>query len=919
MEKLKLAIISDIHINSWYCFSTIDSEGVPSRLKIYEKLAEDFSKYSHVNNCDLNIISGDLAEKPTNDPETNYYIRKFLEIVSKDKKTIIINGNHDINAKLNSYEVNSILSSLSGNIPNLIYVNDTECFEEKGIKIVAKSWDKNCSIPIEWMNNYSIKDVDIFIGHGVVSGSSNFDNYIFQNGFKTEDLFSNFRLSIIGDIHNHQVFYSNDKSRVVLVPGATPPATFKDSPNSYFHTVEIDKNNIKLEKTSIYDFSPNTYHRFLFVNDESEIKETNGLVHYRIKSFSSKNPKQKREELISNIIDINKVFNEFINNKELPNKDKIKELFSKYFSTNDLKNDYYIPNVEILELKINNFLSIDNFEINFKKLLDQTIILGNTGSGKTSVLDALYYAITGETSKNISVDNLINKSFSDKKSFSVELELLVNNKRYKIKRGRVNDKPDLVVYSESENGEFLPFNKISVKDTQDHIYKLLNLNDFDIKLFSYYSSKNPVLFNGLKDSEKFSVISKILRLFDLDNIREKIKLNRGKLSSSLMEKVGELKILNSNIESINSKLISYSSQNVSELKEQVLSSINEINKKREVLVSKNNKDVDIEKIRKESEDYSNKLKALDKEYFVKKNEKSSLSVLLLKLKTDYKNLLKSGKCYACNQNLSDENLKVSLEKEIREAAKKLLEYNLESYEESISSLNKKCGELSSLINSYYNYQQATNALDKEENLAQQRLNSLSDNTSYINELKKDKIDTEKQLKTVKEEYNTVNNDIECDNYLLNTLLKKDGDFIKELNYSVVKIIQNEIDNLLSDKNISIKIDKNLNVVSNFNGESLNYENLSNGQSRICDLILLISFNNVFSKLYNINGVLGVSMFDETLSFLSPEFIDISKSLLDKLVCNKLFVITHDSRLQSMFDGKIMVGMKNGISNYEILN
>ena len=178
---MRIAVISDLHIGDYLEFSTLDEKGIPSRLKLYQRLAEDFSRYSDLNGCILNIISGDISDKPTNNPETNYYIRKFLETVSKNKRTIIINGNHDINAKLNSYEDSSILSSLSRNIENLIYVNDREYFEEGGIKIVAKSWDKMCSIPTEWMKNYSIKDVDIFIGHGVVSGSNTFDNYSYVN------------------------------------------------------------------------------------------------------------------------------------------------------------------------------------------------------------------------------------------------------------------------------------------------------------------------------------------------------------------------------------------------------------------------------------------------------------------------------------------------------------------------------------------------------------------------------------------------------------------------------------------------------------------------------------------------------------------------------------------------------------------
>ena len=78
---LKLGIISDVHISDYIEHSIIDEKGIPSRLKLFERLAKDFVNYSNHNKCDINVISGDIAERPVNTPEVNYYIRKFLEIM----------------------------------------------------------------------------------------------------------------------------------------------------------------------------------------------------------------------------------------------------------------------------------------------------------------------------------------------------------------------------------------------------------------------------------------------------------------------------------------------------------------------------------------------------------------------------------------------------------------------------------------------------------------------------------------------------------------------------------------------------------------------------------------------------------------------------------------------------------------------
>ena len=713
-----------------------------------------------------------------------------------------------------------------------------------------------------------------------------------------------------------KIFEKDD--RVVLVPGNCPQNNYKDAPDCYFNLAIIDKESVKLEKTSIHTWSPNTYHKFLFVNDVKEIKDVNETTHYRIKSFSN-SKKRKKEELSSNILDINKVFEDFITSKDVENKEEIRSLFFKYFSEKNVKNDYYIPNVEINKLKVFNFLSIDSLELDIKSLPDQVVIIGDTGSGKTSALESIYFALTGSTTKNISVDNLINKNSEEKDLFYVELEFNVNEKHYKIKRGRNNGKPELFFYSQTDNGEFLPFNKISVKETQDYIYKLLNFNDFDIKLFSYYASKNPILFNTLKDSEKFSVISKILRLFDLDEIRETVKVDKNNINSSLLELSGELRVLNSNLQSVDSKILSYNPSNISELEKQLLDSLEELKNKKAELSFLDSQSSSIDSIRKTSDALSTEIRELEKTIQFKTHRKNSLSSELMRHKEDYNKLCKTGKCYTCNQEIKNEDLKRSLEDKVKILASEIITINYDQESNKLKESSESYNNYSKVLRDYFDAQSRLITLNKEEELINNKLKSFVSSDGYLDNLKIDRDEIIKNLEDKNNKNKSLQDELNCYNFLLNNILKKDGDFIKELNMSIVKIIQCEIDDLLEDKELTIKIDKDLNVVSNFNGESLNYENLSNGQSRICDLILLIGLNNVFSKLYNINGILGISMFDETLSFLSPNYIDIAKSLLDKLICNKLFVITHDNRLTSYFDGKIIVNMNKGISSYEILN
>ena len=105
--------------------------------------------------------------------------------------------------------------------------------------------------------------------------------------------------------------------------------------------------------------------------------------------------------------------------------------------------------IKFTKLKYKNFLSTGNnfTEIDFTRH-KTTLIVGQNGSGKSTMLDALSFALFGKAHRDISKMQLINSI--NQKGSHVEVEFIVGTAQFKVVRG---DKPfKFEIY---KNGEMI--------------------------------------------------------------------------------------------------------------------------------------------------------------------------------------------------------------------------------------------------------------------------------------------------------------------------------------------------------------------------------------------------------------------------------------------------------------------------------
>jgi DNA repair exonuclease SbcCD ATPase subunit len=151
-----------------------------------------------------------------------------------------------------------------------------------------------------------------------------------------------------------------------------------------------------------------------------------------------------------------------------------------------------------------NFLSTgQNFtEINFLKS-PNTLIIGNNGAGKSTILDALCFGLFGKPFRKINKPQLLNSI--NQQAAVVEIEFLIGKKQYKVIRGI---KPNIFeVYCNN----VLVDQDAKAKDYQEHLEKfILKLNFKSFTQVVILGSASFVPFMQLSPSDRRAIIEDLL-------------------------------------------------------------------------------------------------------------------------------------------------------------------------------------------------------------------------------------------------------------------------------------------------------------------------------------------------------------------------------------------------------------------------
>ena len=180
------------------------------------------------------------------------------------------------------------------------------------------------------------------------------------------------------------------------------------------------------------------------------------------------------------------------------------------------------------KLRYQNFLSTGN---QFTEILlnrsKSTLVIGSNGAGKSTMLDALFFALYGKAFRNINKPQLINSITN--KNLLVECEFSIGRKKYMVRRGMRPNVFEIYVNDSmiDQNSDIREYHEILEKN-------ILKMSERSFRQIVVLGSANYKPFMQLSAGDRRHVVEDLLdlQIFSIMNSLLKDKINQNKLDLS---------------------------------------------------------------------------------------------------------------------------------------------------------------------------------------------------------------------------------------------------------------------------------------------------------------------------------------------------------------------------------------------------
>lgn len=525
-------------------------------------------------------------------------------------------------------------------------------------------------------------------------------------------------------------------------------------------------------------------------------------------------------------------------------------------------------------------------EINFTKS-KSTLIVGENGAGKSTILDAVCFGLFGKPFRKINKPQLVNSI--NRKGMLIELEFKIGSREYLIRRGQ---KPS--VFEILQDGNIINQNS-EAREYQDYLESnILKLNFKSFQQIVILGSASFTPFMQLPASHRREIIEDLLdiQIFSTMNslLKDKITLNRTSLYQVDYEIKGaaeKIELYKKHIESLkqnNDEIIAQKQMQIGQLNEQIESANTRV-RAIEVEIQKHNSSIDDQdKINTRSAKLASLSRQMDNK--------------LEKIKKELEFFQQSNDCPTCRQGIAHEHKSEIVDKNNTQVSE--IESGKEKLLSEMESINIRLAEISNITTQISTLNRETTDINIQTRMwnslissIEKEIQSLTTNNTQIN------TNTE-ELKVLKEQLKAAiqsKEELVSEKAVLDvaSVLLKDSGVKTKIIKQYIPVINKLVNKYLAAMDFFVAFELNENfeeTIKSRHRDDFSYESFSEGEKMRIDLALLFTWRAV-SKLRNsasTNLLIMDEVFDSSLDNNgTEEFLKIISTLTTD---TNLFIISH---------------------------
>tara|TARA_B100000700_G_scaffold153479_1_gene170395 strand:+ start:223 stop:1953 length:1731 start_codon:yes stop_codon:yes gene_type:complete len=562
------------------------------------------------------------------------------------------------------------------------------------------------------------------------------------------------------------------------------------------------------------------------------------------------------------------------------------------------------------KIRWKNFLSTGNqyTEVNFQEH-HTNLIVGTNGAGKSTVLDALTFALFNKPFRKINKGQLTNAS--NERDCMVEVEFSINSREYIIRRGI---KPN--IFDIEVNG--VPLNKEADDRARQKILEetVLKLNYKSFTQIVILGSSTFVPFMQLTGTNRREVIEDLLdiRIFSAMNniLRDKLK-----------DKKNIIKSLDLKKENLTDK-VTMQNKFISEIEKRGYDQIDSNKEKIKILgiendthmemndVIKGNID-DVIKEQEEVTDAGSKLVKLN-------NLKGKITQKVSTITKEHKFFTENTVCPTCTQPI-EESFRLNKIADVQNKAKDLkkgfqeLEETIKLEQDRERQFNKLTKEITKLNNDISQNNTRISVNQKQIRDFEEEVQTITTQLKNRNTEHEKLAEFKTNLKNTTEDIATKKQEIIHHDFAY-SLLKDDGVKTKIIK-KYLPFINQQVNRYLQKMEFYINFKLNEEFSESIESpihEDFSYASFSEGEKMRIDLALLFTWREVarVKNSVNTNLLIMDEVFDSSLDSMgTDEFLKIIRFIIKDA---NIFVISHKADLHDKFQSVIKFDKVRGFSS-----